>query len=73
MARDLFRQAQQLDVLCDRRHRQLSPYPARRLARWEILADVYLLMTGGQTKLNLASETSESKTSRGYRRSSSGE
>ena len=29
----------------------------------EILADVYLLMTGGQTKLNLASETSESETS----------
>jgi DNA polymerase-3 subunit epsilon len=25
----------------------------------EILADVYLLMTGGQTKLNLASESNE--------------
>jgi DNA polymerase-3 subunit epsilon len=27
----------------------------------EILADVYLLMTGGQTKLNLASENSENE------------
>ena len=39
----------------------------------EILADVHLLMTGGQTKLNLASETSESEDQPGYRHSSSGE
>jgi len=29
----------------------------------EILADVYLLMTGGQTKLNLATESSENESS----------
>lgn len=65
MARDLFPgKRNNLDVLCDRygidnSHRTLHG----ALLDAEILADVYLLMTGGQTKLNLASETSESETS----------
>ena len=49
-----------LNVLCDRygidnSHRTLHG----ALLDAEILADVYLLMTGGQTKLNLASESNE--------------
>ncbi|MNE13985.1 DNA polymerase III subunit epsilon [compost metagenome] len=61
MARDLFPgKRNNLDVLCDRygidnSHRTLHG----ALLDAEILADVYLLMTGGQTKLNLASESNE--------------
>lgn len=63
MARDLFPgKRNNLDVLCDRygidnSHRTLHG----ALLDAEILADVYLLMTGGQTKLNLASENSENE------------
>jgi len=65
MAKDQFPgKRNNLDALCDRygidnSHRTLHG----ALLDAEILADVYLLMTGGQTKLNLASETSESETS----------
>ncbi|MGB6190811.1 MAG: DNA polymerase III subunit epsilon [Aeromonas molluscorum] len=58
MARDLFPgKRNNLDTLCDRygidnSHRTLHG----ALLDAEILADVYLLMTGGQTKLNLAAE-----------------
>ncbi|MBS4686204.1 DNA polymerase III subunit epsilon [Aeromonas sobria] len=63
MARDIFPgKRNNLDVLCDRygidnSHRTLHG----ALLDAEILADVYLLMTGGQTKLNLASENSENE------------
>ncbi|HEH9416600.1 TPA: DNA polymerase III subunit epsilon [Aeromonas sobria] len=63
MARDIFPgKRNNLDVLCDRygidnSHRTLHG----ALLDAEILADVYLLMTGGQTKLNLASESSENE------------
>ena len=64
MARELFPgKKNNLNALCERygvdnSHRTLHG----ALLDAEILADVYLLMTGGQTKLNLASETSESET-----------
>lgn len=60
-----------LDALCDRygidnKHRVLHG----ALLDAEILADVYLLMTGGQTKLNLSSsERNESATGRRPRQS----
>ncbi|HDN9007900.1 DNA polymerase III subunit epsilon [Aeromonas veronii] len=63
MARDLFPgKRNNLDVLCDRygidnSHRTLHG----ALLDAEILADVYLLMTGGQTKLNLATESNENE------------
>ena len=63
MARDLFPgKRNNLDVLCDRygidnSHRTLHG----ALLDAEILADVYLLMTGGQTKLNLATESQENE------------
>jgi DNA polymerase III subunit epsilon len=59
LARQLFPgKRNNLDVLCDRygidnSHRTLHG----ALLDAEILADVYLLMTGGQTKLNLQSDT----------------
>ena len=61
MARRLFPgKRNSLDALCsrdgiDNSHRTLHG----ALLDAEILADVYLLMTGGQTKLNLASESNE--------------
>lgn len=61
MARELFPgKRNNLDVLCDRygidnSHRTLHG----ALLDAEILADVYLMMTGGQTKLNLATESAE--------------
>ncbi|PJG59001.1 DNA polymerase III subunit epsilon [Aeromonas cavernicola] len=66
MARERFPgKRNNLDVLCDRygidnSHRTLHG----ALLDAEILADVYLLMTGGQTKLNLATETTESDSAR---------
>ena len=53
-------QKNNLDALCrrygiDNSHRELHG----ALLDAEILADVYLLMTGGQTKLNLAGQNSE--------------
>lgn len=63
MARDLFpAKRNNLDVLCDRygidnSHRTLHG----ALLDAEILADVYLLMTGGQIKLNLATESNENE------------
>ncbi len=62
-----------LDVLCDRygidnKHRVLHG----ALLDAEILADVYLLMTGGQANLNLAnSDSNETSTGRRPRQSSS--
>ena len=62
-----------LDVLCDRygidnKHRVLHG----ALLDAEILADVYLLMTGGQAKLNLSSsENNENSTERQLRQSQS--
>lgn len=61
LARDLFPgKRNNLDTLCDRygidnSHRTLHG----ALLDAEILADVYLLMTGGQTKLNLAAESGD--------------
>ncbi|WP_375057676.1 DNA polymerase III subunit epsilon [Zobellella sp. DQSA1] len=61
LARQLFPgKRNNLDVLCDRYgidngHRTLHG----ALLDAEILADVYLLMTGGQTKLNLQSDTGQ--------------
>ncbi len=54
-------QKNNLDALCkrygiDNSHRELHG----ALLDAEILADVYLLMTGGQTRLNLAGQNSES-------------
>lgn len=63
MAREIFPgKRNNLDVLCDRygidnSHRTLHG----ALLDSEILADVYLLMTGGQTALNLSSDTNNSK------------
>ncbi|MCU4674851.1 DNA polymerase III subunit epsilon [Catenovulum sp. 2E275] len=63
MAREIFPgKRNNLDVLCDRygidnSHRTLHG----ALLDSEILADVYLLMTGGQTALNLTAETGDSK------------
>ncbi len=65
LARELFPgKRNNLDALCDRygidnSHRTLHG----ALLDAEILADVYLMMTGGQTKLNLASESAESDSS----------
>ncbi|AWB67834.1 DNA polymerase III subunit epsilon [Saccharobesus litoralis] len=74
MAKKLFPgKRNNLDVLCDRygidnSHRTLHG----ALLDAEILADVYLLMTGGQTDLNLASDGgSEGAESGGIRRVSS--
>lgn len=58
-----------LDVLCgrygiDNSHRTLHG----ALLDAEILADVYLYMTGGQTKLNLSQNSSASEDSAGVRR-----
>lgn len=64
MAKKLFPgKRNNLDVLCDRygidnKHRVLHG----ALLDAEILADVYLLMTGGQKKLNLASTNSNDDT-----------
>ncbi|MGL5289647.1 MAG: DNA polymerase III subunit epsilon [Aeromonas sp.] len=66
MARDIFPgKRNNLDALCDRygidnAHRTLHG----ALLDAEILADVYLLMTGGQTKLNLANESSDNDPNR---------
>ncbi|WAJ70947.1 DNA polymerase III subunit epsilon [Catenovulum adriaticum] len=63
MARQIFPgKRNNLDVLCDRygidnSHRTLHG----ALLDSEILADVYLLMTGGQTALNLSSDSGDSK------------
>lgn len=65
MAREIFPgKRNNLDVLCERygidnSHRTLHG----ALLDSEILADVYLLMTGGQTKLNLASESADTNSS----------
>lgn len=74
MAKTLFPgKRNNLDALCDRygidnKHRVLHG----ALLDAEILADVYLLMTGGQAKLNLSStESSVSKTGRQPRQSHS--
>jgi len=74
MAKKLFPgKRNNLDVLCDRygidnKHRVLHG----ALLDAEILADVYLLMTGGQAKLNLSSiERGESTTGRQLRQSQS--
>ena len=62
MAKEIFPgKRNNLDVLCDRygidnSHRTLHG----ALLDSEILADVYLLMTGGQTALNLSSDSNES-------------
>ena len=61
-----------LDVLCtrygiDNSHRTLHG----ALLDAEILADVYLLMTGGQTKLNLQSDSQQQDDKGGIRRLSS--
>ncbi|MFP2770552.1 DNA polymerase III subunit epsilon [Oceanisphaera sp. KMM 10153] len=58
-----------LDILCDRYgidngHRTLHG----ALLDAEILADVYLLMTGGQTKLNLQSDNGQQGDASGIRR-----
>lgn len=64
LARSMFPgQRNSLDALCkrfgiDNSHRTLHG----ALLDAEILADVYLMMTGGQTDLNLANSTSESGT-----------
>ena len=51
-----------LDALCERYAIDNSGRTLHgALLDAEILADVYLLMTGGQTKLNLATESSESE------------
>lgn len=63
MARKIFPgKRNNLDILCDRygidnSHRTLHG----ALLDSEILADVYLLMTGGQTALNLSSDGGDSK------------
>ncbi len=63
MAREIFPgKRNNLDVLCDRygidnSHRTLHG----ALLDSEILADVYLLMTGGQTALNLSTDNGESE------------
>ncbi|GAA3714947.1 DNA polymerase III subunit epsilon [Oceanisphaera sediminis] len=62
-----------LDILCDRfgidnGHRTLHG----ALLDAEILADVYLLMTGGQTKLNLQSDNGQQGDTGGIRRLSAG-
>ena len=62
-----------LDVLCtrygiDNSHRSLHG----ALLDAEILADVYLLMTGGQTKLNLQSDNQQQDDRGGIRRLSAG-
>lgn len=65
MAREIFPgKRNNLDVLCERygidnSHRTLHG----ALLDSEILADVYLMMTGGQTKLNLASESADTNSS----------
>lgn len=62
-----------LDILCDRfgidnGHRTLHG----ALLDAEILADVYLLMTGGQTKLNLQSDNGQQGDASGIRRLNAG-
>ncbi len=62
-----------LDILCDRYgidngHRTLHG----ALLDAEILADVYLLMTGGQTKLNLQNNSDQQGDASGIRRLSAG-
>lgn len=61
-------QKNNLDALCrrygiDNSHRELHG----ALLDAEILADVYLMMTGGQTKLNLAGQTGDDGTAGGER------
>ena len=62
-----------LDILCDRfgidnGHRTLHG----ALLDAEILADVYLLMTGGQTKLNLQNDNGQQGDASGIRRLNAG-
>lgn len=62
-----------LDILCDRfgidnGHRTLHG----ALLDAEILADVYLLMTGGQTKLNLQNDNGQQGNAGGIRRLNAG-
>ncbi len=70
MAKEIFPgKRNNLDVLCDRygidnSHRTLHG----ALLDAEILADVYLLMTGGQTKLNLSHGNADNKGTEGGQR-----